>query len=135
MKSLLAPLIVCLSSAFPIATKAQQERLRQDAPWEVVAQPEVQRAEERLKAAGFDPGPVDGVFTPQTETALREYQQTHGLQATGSLNRATEQLLLAEQIHTPRSILPETATPGSYTPGRPSPGSASTPSIPLVPSQ
>ena len=29
-----------------------------------------------LRRLGFDPGPINGVFGPQTEAALREYQAT-----------------------------------------------------------
>ena len=38
---------------------------------------EIRRAQERLKAAGFDPGPIDGVLGPQTKTALEKYRSSH----------------------------------------------------------
>ena len=40
------------------------------------SQEQVIRAQERLKAAGHDPGSVDGVWGPQTESAVRAYQLT-----------------------------------------------------------
>src|SRR5215470_1665163 len=49
----------------------------------------VQQAQARLKAAGFDPGPPDGTLGPKTRDALRRYQRTKGLQATGELDAHT----------------------------------------------
>ncbi len=34
---------------------------------------QIQQAQERLKARGFDPGPIDGVLGPQTRAALKLY--------------------------------------------------------------
>ncbi len=41
---------------------------------------EIQR---RLTALGWDPGPLDGDMGPRTHTAIRAYQQHHGLKAAG----------------------------------------------------
>ena len=49
----------------------------------------VQQAQARLKAAGFDPGPPDGTLGPKTREALRQYQRTKGLPATGELDAQT----------------------------------------------
>ena len=49
----------------------------------------VQQAQARLKAAGFDPGLPDGTLGPKTRDALRRYQRTKGLQATGELDAQT----------------------------------------------
>lgn len=54
--------------------------------------PEVRRLQERLRAEGFDPGPIDGIFGEQTETALRRFQSFNGLQIDG---RAGEKTLTA----------------------------------------
>jgi peptidoglycan hydrolase-like protein with peptidoglycan-binding domain len=53
------------------------------------------QAQERLKAAGFDPGAADGVLGPRTQEALRRYQARQGLPTTGMLDEATRQALLA----------------------------------------
>lgn len=37
----------------------------------------VRAAQERLKAIGFDPGPVDGVFGKLTKTAVLSYQRRY----------------------------------------------------------
>lgn len=48
----------------------------------------INQIEGALAAAGFNPGPADGVFTDQTETALKEYQKEEGL-AVGGLTYET----------------------------------------------
>jgi len=55
------------------------------------------QAQERLKAAGFDPGPIDGVLGPQTRAALRRYQASQRVPATGALDEATRQALLPRE--------------------------------------
>ena len=55
---------------------------------------DIQVAEEHLKAFGFDPGPVDGVFTAQTQAAVRAFQARYGLTVSGLLDRATRRQLL-----------------------------------------
>jgi len=54
-------------------------------------------AEQHLKAAGFDPGPVDGVFTEQTAEALRQYQRRYGLVVSGMLDQNTREHLHLEK--------------------------------------
>jgi peptidoglycan hydrolase-like protein with peptidoglycan-binding domain len=44
----------------------------------------IRRAQERLKAAGFDPGPIDGKLGPQTKAALEKYRSSHKLIRSGS---------------------------------------------------
>jgi hypothetical protein len=57
----------------------------------------VGQAQELLKAAGFDPGSIDGVLGPLTREALRRFQASRGLPATGLLDEATRQLLLTSR--------------------------------------
>jgi peptidoglycan hydrolase-like protein with peptidoglycan-binding domain len=52
------------------------------------------QAQEQLKAAGFDPGYIDGVLGSRTRDALRRYQASKGLPITGQLDEATRQVLL-----------------------------------------
>src|SRR5262249_14282433 len=49
------------------------------------------QAQDRLKAAGFDPGPLDGGLGPRTKEALRRYQASQGLSMTGELDEMTRQ--------------------------------------------
>jgi peptidoglycan hydrolase-like protein with peptidoglycan-binding domain len=44
---------------------------------------EIRRAQERLKAAGFDPGPIDGKLGLQTKSALEKYRSSHKLSRSG----------------------------------------------------
>ena len=46
---------------------------------------QVSDMQKMLKAAGFDPGPLDGKFGPRTEAALKAYQNATGAQVDGSL--------------------------------------------------
>jgi peptidoglycan hydrolase-like protein with peptidoglycan-binding domain len=53
----------------------------------------IQLAESQLKVAGFNPGPVDGIFDAQTASALRSYQVAKGLPVTGLLDDTTRREL------------------------------------------
>ena len=53
------------------------------------ADADVERAQKALKQSGHDPGPIDGVAGPRTTSALKAYQQTNGLEASGRLDAAT----------------------------------------------
>ncbi|MBF9057619.1 peptidoglycan-binding protein [Rhodobacterales bacterium HKCCSP123] len=57
-----------------------------------------QLTEQRLAALGFDPGRVDGTFDARTRAAIRDYQRSRGLGATGYLDQMTVVRLLAEAI-------------------------------------
>lgn len=72
---------------------------------------QVRQAQERLQAAGFDPGPMDGALGARTKTALRQYQAHHGLLVTGVLDEATRKLLIPEQAQTLGSTQPSSTTP------------------------
>jgi general secretion pathway protein A len=54
---------------------------------------QIRLLQKRLYAAGFTPGPIDGIFGPRTRQAIRRFQKAHGLQATGRLNATTRQAL------------------------------------------
>jgi len=73
--------------------KAAQAGLEFAPQYLQVVRDEVQQAQERLKNSGFDPGPADGVPGGQTTTALRAYQRSQGLPATGLLDEATKTAL------------------------------------------
>jgi peptidoglycan hydrolase-like protein with peptidoglycan-binding domain len=64
----------------------------------------LQQAQRQMKALGFDPGMLDGSFGPQTEAAVRAYQQAYRLPLTGRLDEVTLRSLLPERFeasHTP----------------------------------
>jgi Putative peptidoglycan binding domain len=90
---------------------------------------DIRQAQERLKDAGFNPGPPDGQLGSQTKEALREYQKSHGLPQTGQLDEPTRELLMAQKpkdapgrMQTPGGSGREETRPGESMPGGRSPG-------------
>jgi transposase InsO family protein len=63
---------------------------------------DIQVAQERLRAFGFDPGPVGGVYTAETQAAVEAYQARYGLPVTGLLDEKTRHELLPGVGPTPR---------------------------------
>ena len=55
---------------------------------------DIQVAEAHLLDFGFDPGHVDGIYTAQTQAAVRAYQARYGLPVSGLLDYATRLQLL-----------------------------------------
>ena len=54
---------------------------------------EIREAQRALNKMGFDAGNVDGIWGPVTASAIRNFQQSQGIEATGQLNdRTMEQL-------------------------------------------
>jgi Putative peptidoglycan binding domain len=49
----------------------------------------VRQVQERLQIVGFNPGTIDGTMGPQTQQALRWFQNTKGLRSTGDLDEPT----------------------------------------------
>jgi peptidoglycan hydrolase-like protein with peptidoglycan-binding domain len=81
------------------ASQAEAPRAMQAAPERpafdrLLARGDIQVAEAHLREFGFDPGPVDGVFTAQTQAAVRAYQAKYGLTVSGLLDRETRRELL-----------------------------------------
>jgi carboxyl-terminal processing protease len=54
---------------------------------------DIQVAQTHLRAFGFDPGAIDGIYTAQTQAAVRAYQATYGLSVSGLLDRQTRDQL------------------------------------------
>ena len=55
---------------------------------------DIQVAEAHLQDFGFDPGPVDGIYTVQTKAAARAYQARYGLPVSGLLDYTTRLQLI-----------------------------------------
>ncbi len=68
----------------PFALEPNPEVLRRGSRGSMVTA--LQKA---LKAAGHDPGPIDGVFGTRTETALKAFQKASGLPETGVADAST----------------------------------------------
>ena len=60
----------------------------------------VKAAQQALKDKGHDPGTVDGHLGPKTQAALRDFQKTQGMEATGQLDGKTLQSLGVENAKT-----------------------------------
>jgi hypothetical protein len=54
---------------------------------------DIQVAQMHLRAFGFDPGPIDGIYTAQTQAAVRAFQTTYGLSVSGLLDPQTREQL------------------------------------------
>jgi peptidoglycan hydrolase-like protein with peptidoglycan-binding domain len=54
---------------------------------------DIQVAQTHLREFGFDPGPIDGIYTAQTQAAVRAFQATYGLSVSGLLDRQTREQL------------------------------------------
>jgi peptidoglycan hydrolase-like protein with peptidoglycan-binding domain len=50
----------------------------------VLGSEEIRRVQERLKAAGFDPGPIDGKLGPETRSAVERYRSSHKSSRSGA---------------------------------------------------
>ena len=70
-----------VAAPLAVATAASEAALGLDR----AARRRIQRG---LAAAGFDPGPADGVFGPATRTAIRRWQAGRGAPSTGYLDGA-----------------------------------------------
>ena len=80
------------------------------------ARRELQQA---LAAAGFDPGGADGVFSPRTRAAIRAWQSSRGLRATGYLDgTAVAALRSAGGSGTAAVVAPSGSLPAESAPGR-----------------
>jgi peptidoglycan hydrolase-like protein with peptidoglycan-binding domain len=64
------------------------------APDRLLTRGDIQVAEAHLQDFGLDPGPVDGMFTVQTQAAVRAYQARYGLPVSGLLDYATRLQLI-----------------------------------------
>lgn len=62
------------------------------ASWEKAQQHDantVRQVQEKLSAKGHDTGGAEGVWGPQTEKALKDFQQAQGIEPSGELDQRT----------------------------------------------
>src|ERR671919_2597879 len=92
MKTLFAVLLMSLLGLWPIVADAVEPSRADEQPPEqrrLLNQDQIQLVQERLRAEGFNPGPVNGVLNAQNEAAIRQYQQKQGIPVSGALDEAT----------------------------------------------
>jgi N-acetylmuramoyl-L-alanine amidase len=82
------------TGAVPAVRKPVPFLLQLETPW--TRSPLVGKVQQALKDAGFDPGPIDGEFGPNTVAAVFAFQKTHRLVADGIVGPATARRLGVE---------------------------------------
>jgi peptidoglycan hydrolase-like protein with peptidoglycan-binding domain len=70
-------------------TAELQAPAEESRPVRKLSKEQIRLVQEKLKEAGFDPGPADGVMGAKTRDALQKYQASHGLSKTGTLDDKT----------------------------------------------
>jgi peptidoglycan hydrolase-like protein with peptidoglycan-binding domain len=83
-------LTACIASQTEVPTPGS-ERAAFD---RILTPGDIHVAEAHLQQFGYDPGPVDGRFTVQTQAAVRAFQRRYGLTVSGLLDRETRRELV-----------------------------------------
>ncbi len=85
----LTPAWLASSLHLPLAhSTAQAKDLDMDAVPALTAEG-MRTVQQALQKKGFDPGPIDGVMGPQTEQAVRKFQDAYGINASGHIDNQT----------------------------------------------
>jgi peptidoglycan hydrolase-like protein with peptidoglycan-binding domain len=91
----------------------------------------------RLRTGGFKPGPIDGLFGPLTQAAVRRFQRKHDLKVDGIVGPQTRRPLLAQPAAAQRdrrdASRPAAAKPAPPEPGRGTAAPLEPPAAPVVP--
>ena len=66
----------------------------------------VSAAQQQLKYSGVYNGPVDGKMSSETQRALRQFQQQHGLRQSGTLDERTYSALQGDTGQVGSSLAP-----------------------------
>src|SRR5262245_36705042 len=94
-------LIFAAVSPAPAAQATQQknnQQLQQDRTnnanrkqWsnQTESKSQMQQVQTALKSRGFDPGPIDGIMGPKTMMAIRNFQSSQAMTASGMVDDAT----------------------------------------------
>ncbi len=99
MRVMLVSVVLCIaactatgrptSSPSALSQAGDHTGTERPAPDRLLTRGEVHIAEAHLKDFGFNPGPVDGLFTAETQAAVRAFQGRFGLPVSGLLDHAT----------------------------------------------
>ena len=66
---------------------------------------EVEKIQQQLANAGFDPGPADGIFGPNTAAAVRQFQEQHAPPVDGIVGPITKKALDEHGAEAPASAV------------------------------
>lgn len=86
---------------------------------------DVRKLQEMLRKDGINPGPVDGIFGPRTERAVRDYQARQGLQTDGIVGPKTTAALASGRSSPSNPSNPTTPTTPTTPSTPPAPASGS----------
>src|SRR5882724_3176340 len=77
--------------------------------------PAVRKLQTRLAALGFDPGEVDGEFGPDTDAAVRAFQESSGLEVDGVAGADTQKALGGGRSKAKKPAADDTSTAAGAT--------------------
>jgi peptidoglycan hydrolase-like protein with peptidoglycan-binding domain len=60
--------------------------------------PEMPHVQQRLNELGFDAGHVDGFWGPNTQAAIRNFQDSRGLNVTGRIDEKTAECKICKYV-------------------------------------
>ena len=69
--------------------QAQQQQAQQQQGQQQSRSEAVKELQQALNDQGYSAGPVDGIMGPQTQSAVRNYQEAQGMQASGEVDQET----------------------------------------------
>lgn len=78
---------------------------------------DVQQLQKDLSYLGFSPGSIDGIFGPQTMSAVKQFQSHQGLPADGLVGKQTANVIIAE-VSKPVQTRPAAQQVSTTTPTR-----------------
>jgi len=79
----------------------------QDTDYQPLNRSQVQEMQRILAEKGFDPGDADGYIGTETQEAIREFQRSEDLAATGNPNETTLRALASPEKHEFFGLAPE----------------------------
>lgn len=80
--------------------------------------------QKELKAAGYNPGPLDGIFGPKTKAAVLSFQRAHRLEVDGIVGPKTYGALKGDRFEPSKPSKPGGATGGGGVTNGPAPSGA-----------
>ena len=73
----------------PGTAQQQAERQPGQEMHQQLSSEQIRELQEKLRDEGHNPGPIDGIWGPQTQAAVKEFQKENDLQVTGQLDQQT----------------------------------------------